>query len=135
MKSNHNHGIDKNAFNIALGRRLCALRVQHEKSQSYVGERLGVSYQQIHKYETGETQISPSQLLIYSKLFNVSMTYLYGMKTQSNDVLNLDNEDINMFSSNIIALPRDIRKTFIRLAQQVIAISIQNGSDKNQKEK
>jgi transcriptional regulator with XRE-family HTH domain len=122
MKSNLDYGIDKNAFNVALGKRLCALRVQHEKSQSYVGDRLGVSYQQIHKYETGETQISPSQLLIYAQMFNVSIAYLYGMNRQDNDCLDIDDEDINIFSSNIIALPRDVRKTFIRLAQQICTI-------------
>lgn len=89
----------------------CALRVQHKKSQSYVGERLGVSYQQIHKYETGETQISPSQLLIYAKLFNVNMAYLYGITGQSNNDFNI--------MAEIESLPSGIRIVIFELVRQV----------------
>lgn len=112
MKPNHDdHGIDKHAFNIALGRRLYALRVKHKKSQSYIGEKLGVSYQQIYKYETGETQISPSQLLAYTKLFNVSLSYLYGITNQSGEGFN--------YIQDIENLPCNIRSTLFELARQI----------------
>jgi len=116
MKLNHeDHGIDKNAFNLALGRRLCALRLHHEKSQRYVGEKLGVSYQQVHKYETGETQIAPAHLLIYAKIFNVSIASLYGAARESNDVC----ENSGDARADPDTLLRDIRTTLIHLTRQI----------------
>jgi DNA-binding XRE family transcriptional regulator len=39
---------------VALGRRLRSLRVKHGVTQTALGAVLGVSYQQIQKYESGE---------------------------------------------------------------------------------
>jgi transcriptional regulator with XRE-family HTH domain len=77
--------MDKNAFNVAMGKRLCELRNLHGISQKDIGARLGVTYQQVHKYETGETQIPPVHLFTYARLFKVNMAYLYGFSNESND--------------------------------------------------
>jgi transcriptional regulator with XRE-family HTH domain len=50
------------ATDVALGRRLKSLRVRGGLSQTALGEVLGVSFQQIQKYERGANRISVSQL-------------------------------------------------------------------------
>ena len=45
-------------FDIALGKRLRAQRYRLGLSQAEVGARVGVSFQQIHKYECGKSRIS-----------------------------------------------------------------------------
>jgi transcriptional regulator with XRE-family HTH domain len=47
---------------LALGRRLKSLRVRRGLSQTALGEVLGVSFQQIQKYERGAHRIRVSQL-------------------------------------------------------------------------
>jgi transcriptional regulator with XRE-family HTH domain len=50
------------AADVALGRRLKSLRVRRGLSQTALGEVLGVSFQQIQKYERGANRIRVSQL-------------------------------------------------------------------------
>ena len=47
---------------IALGRRLKSLRVRRGLSQTELGTLLGVSFQQIQKYENATNRIRVSQL-------------------------------------------------------------------------
>jgi transcriptional regulator with XRE-family HTH domain len=50
------------AADVALGHRLKSLRVRRGLSQTALGEVLGVSFQQIQKYERGANRIRVSQL-------------------------------------------------------------------------
>ncbi len=55
----------------ALGRRIRAFRKACNLSQSDLGEKIGVSYQQIQKYEKGTSGISVHQLLNISTVLKV----------------------------------------------------------------
>lgn len=47
---------------VHVGRRVRHLRILQNLTQEELGERIGVSYQQIQKYETGTNRISASKL-------------------------------------------------------------------------
>ena len=111
--------IDKNAFNVAMGKRLCELRNLHGKSQSDMGAKLGVTYQQVHKYETGETQIPPVHLFTYAKLFKVSMAYLYGLANESNDDMPELDKKAYYAAYEMMGMPEDIRISLYQLAKQI----------------
>ncbi|MBY0338343.1 MAG: helix-turn-helix transcriptional regulator [Acetobacteraceae bacterium] len=49
--------------NEHIGRRLAELRARRRLSLEEVGHRLGVSYQQVQKYEKGESQIAAARLV------------------------------------------------------------------------
>jgi transcriptional regulator with XRE-family HTH domain len=49
--------------NAEIGRRLAELRARRRMSLEEVGSRLGVSYQQVQKYEKGESQIAAARLV------------------------------------------------------------------------
>ena len=40
-------------FDVAIGARLQAARIASSKTQSYIGNLLGVTFQQVQKYEKG----------------------------------------------------------------------------------
>jgi transcriptional regulator with XRE-family HTH domain len=61
---------------LLLGRRLKSLRVRRRLSQTALGEMLGVSFQQIQKYESGMHRISVSQLRRAADALRVSVTEL-----------------------------------------------------------
>ena len=63
-------------INTRFGASLRAVRVHAGRSQSEVGEALGVSFQQIQKYENGTTSISLSRMEAISTFLQVSMTKL-----------------------------------------------------------
>lgn len=51
---------DSNKNNVLIGKRLVFLRKEKGLSQKDIGEILGVTYQQVGKYERGESQLSCS---------------------------------------------------------------------------
>ena len=111
--------LDKDAFNVAMGRRLCDLRNFRGKSQKYVGAKLGVTYQQVHKYETGETTVSPMHLAVYAKIFRVPIEYLYGKNAESNDSGSQYDKQTLLVASEIMTLPEEIRKGVYHLSRQI----------------
>ena len=58
-----------------IGTRLRLVRRQANLTQSDLGKRLGVSAQQIQKYESGKDRISARKLYIASQALNISMDW------------------------------------------------------------
>jgi transcriptional regulator with XRE-family HTH domain len=61
---------------IVLGRRLKSLRIRRGLSQTALGDLLGVSFQQIQKYERGTNRIRVSQLRQFAEALAVATTEL-----------------------------------------------------------
>lgn len=66
-----------NLVEIAMGARLRSLRLRVGLSQEDIACRLGVSFQQVQKYETGANRISPSRLVQLAHLFQVPVGALF----------------------------------------------------------
>ena len=62
---------------IHVGSRLRALRIMRRRSQSNLADRLGVSYQQVQKYEVGANRISASKLFDISRTLGVTTDYFF----------------------------------------------------------
>jgi transcriptional regulator with XRE-family HTH domain len=73
-----------------IGARVAAIRRAHGLSQDALGAVLGVSFQQIQKYETGRNRISAGRLVEIAKRFNVSFADLYSEDVGSGDPLALE---------------------------------------------
>jgi len=68
---------------VHVGQKLRALRVSRHLSQSDIARGLGLSFQQIQKYEIGSNRISASRLFALSVLLNVKPAYFYkGLKDE-----------------------------------------------------
>ena len=61
-----------NPIDVAVGVRLRLFRIQRQLSQSDLGSLIGVSFQQIQKYERGQNRISASTLYKISRIFQIS---------------------------------------------------------------
>jgi transcriptional regulator with XRE-family HTH domain len=62
---------------VHIGRRMRERRVQMGLSQSELAEGLGISFQQVQKYESGANRISGSRLWDISKLLQVPVGYFF----------------------------------------------------------
>jgi transcriptional regulator with XRE-family HTH domain len=62
----------------AIAIRLRAARLARGLSQARLGAALGVSFQQIQKYERASNRISAGRLLVVSRLLHVPLLELYG---------------------------------------------------------
>jgi len=73
-----------------IGARVAAIRRAHGLSQDALGAVLGVSFQQIQKYETGKNRISAGRLVEIAKRFGISVAQLYSDESGYNDPLALE---------------------------------------------
>ncbi len=62
---------------VHVGRRARERRTLEGMSQSAVAEKLGLTFQQLQKYERGHNRISASRLYELAQLFGVPVTYFY----------------------------------------------------------
>lgn len=62
---------------IELGKRIRLRRVEQKISQAELGEKLGVSFQQVQKYEKGANRIGASRLFDLSHVLGVPVQFFY----------------------------------------------------------
>ena len=60
-----------------VGRRVCEQRIRLGYSQSDLGNALGVSFQQVQKYEKGANRISASKLFEIARFFKSDIAYFF----------------------------------------------------------
>ena len=68
-----------------VGLKLRSRRLELGLSQTTVGDKLLVSFQQVQKYERGTNRISVSRLYDLCEILNVSVDYFYQGLPTSND--------------------------------------------------
>jgi transcriptional regulator with XRE-family HTH domain len=61
----------ENKVNKIVGLNIRDQRIKHKWTQTQLAEKLGVSFQQVGKYEKGQNGLSAIRLLEISKQFNV----------------------------------------------------------------
>jgi transcriptional regulator with XRE-family HTH domain len=71
-KQNRPHPID-----IYVGSRLRERRIQLAMSQPTLAAALGITFQQLYKYEKAKNRISASRLYLFSKALNVPVTFFF----------------------------------------------------------
>ncbi len=77
MPKANTHSIDK-----AIGGRLKMYRQRANISQTALGKHLGVSFQQVQKYENGTNRISAATLIKISRALNVPVGELMVLENQ-----------------------------------------------------
>jgi transcriptional regulator with XRE-family HTH domain len=68
---------DTQAWDVEVGRRIRARRLECGMSQTALGESLGLTFQQIQKYEKGMNRVSAGRLKQISGLLQVPMAFFY----------------------------------------------------------
>lgn len=75
---------------LIIGARLRTRRRQLGLSQSDLADRLGVSFQQVQKYERGANRVAASTLLTAAQALNTSIAWLVGEEVSGRD----DDDDV-----------------------------------------
>ena len=74
---------------IELGRRIRLRRVELEISQSELADKLGVSFQQVQKYEKGVNRVGANRLQQTATALDVPITFFYDGDGKSREVESL----------------------------------------------
>ncbi len=64
-------------IDVMVGKRVRVRRLQVGISQTALGDKLGVTFQQIQKYERGANRVSCSRLYEIADALNVPITYFF----------------------------------------------------------
>ena len=117
---------------IDFSDRIRNLREDHNMTQTELGRKLGVTKAVVSSYETGLHQPKHELLLKISRIFGVSVGYLYGIEDEvisspnktSIDLSGLDEEDV----SQVIMLIRLLKSKNgeIQDAQRIVEVLPEN---------
>jgi len=114
---NKAHPID-----ITVGARITSLRLAKGMTQTDLATLIGVSFQQLQKYERGSNRVSASRLWRIAEALNVPMTYFFdGVTTDSGAPR--EERPITPWAHELLALEKDLparaRKLVLNMARQL----------------
>lgn len=109
---------------VFVGGRVRTLRVVRGVSQTELAEKIGNSFQQLQKYETGSNRISASKLYCIAKVLDVQPNYFFeGLEDGKSDAvenaLSLKAVRVGGFYENIHG--REIKESLYGLIKAVAA--------------
>ncbi|SMF15854.1 Transcriptional regulator, contains XRE-family HTH domain [Tistlia consotensis] len=67
----------RDELDAEIGRRLREARIVRGMSQTELGDALGITFQQIQKYEKGLNRIGSGRLFKISRILHLPVTYFY----------------------------------------------------------
>jgi transcriptional regulator with XRE-family HTH domain len=81
-----------NPFDKFVGQRVRMARLMQGKSQEWLGEKLGLTFQQVQKYEAGKNRIGSSRMQQISEALEQPVSWFFdekggGDKKKSSDVV------------------------------------------------
>lgn len=99
-------------IDIYVGRRLKELRASKRISQTDLGNSLGVTFQQIQKYENGTNRVSASKLYLMARKLGVDIAYFFdGIPDSGTPKVGEDQRYVNLGAAAAISsLPDDVGK-------------------------
>jgi transcriptional regulator with XRE-family HTH domain len=68
---------------VEVGQRVRAIRIERGMSQSALGQHMGVTFQQVQKYEKGVNRIAAGRMQALAELFEVPITAFFGERKRS----------------------------------------------------
>ena len=116
-----------NYFDKHVGRKIKLKRSSLGITQGELGDMLGVTFQQIQKYEKGDNRIGAGKLYEISTILNVPVSYFFdGLE---NNKLNLkDNEEGSSYDTTLSNVPEKevstLLKFFIKIKDKKIRDSV-----------
>jgi transcriptional regulator with XRE-family HTH domain len=116
------------AVDTAVGARIRNLRLRNKLSQTDLGEQVGVTFQQIQKYENGMNRVSAGRLSQMAAFFKVPVATFYSEVSASNGKLTrrvkisagVADTNINRLVKAFQALKsKNLKAAVLRVAEEV----------------
>lgn len=111
--------LEVNPINKKIGAQIKALRKLNKMSQTELGDEIGITYQQIQKYESGANKVSPERFYQLADVFGISVTDFFKdeLETSLNPLI-LTSDEATLLR-NFRTLPEGMRKPTLHLVQHV----------------
>ncbi|WP_144755220.1 helix-turn-helix domain-containing protein [Bartonella saheliensis] len=95
---------------ISIGKRIRHRRISMRLSQKELGNHLGVSFQQIQKYEKGFNRVSAGRLQEIANALEVPITFFYADISKEDIPENLSHNDQEIYSEKEQTLVKTFRE-------------------------
>lgn len=92
-----------NAIDRGIGKRIKSRRLSLGHNQQFLADAVGVSYQQVQKYENGTDRVGASRLWAIALALDVPVGYFYGDVTSSQAELSPEAEQENQILQRTMA--------------------------------
>ncbi len=118
---------EEQIVNKIIGERILIFRKSKKLTRTKLANILGITQQQLDKYEKGLNRISAAKLAIISKIFKIDISYFYNDLLIDTNGINKDfnNEDINLLVSYYLNIKKaNIKNLIISLIQEFAENSI-----------
>ncbi len=103
-----------------VGRRIRERRREQQISQQEMSEILGVSYQQLQKYENGSNRVSAGRLFLIAHLLKVEVGYFYFGLPPGEELFKGRLDDLDFVMPDINSLqPTSLRQALTDLVQAI----------------
>jgi transcriptional regulator with XRE-family HTH domain len=118
------------AWDVEVGRRIRARRLECWLTQQELAQGLGISFQQVQKYEKGANRVSAGRLLGICNLLQVPITFFYDSAAPPNSGETrvkptrlfdlLENRDTLQLAEAFDRLPdRNVRRAMVQLMEKL----------------
>ena len=109
-----------NPIDVFVGSRVRLRRLMVGMSQEALADRLGVTFQQVQKYEKGTNRISASRLQAISEVFRVPPSFFFQDDENATPTTGAAHEtgDVSTFVSSKEGL--DLNRAFLKITDPVL---------------
>lgn len=124
MKEHAAMAVETSGVDAHVGRRLRQRREHLGISQSKIGQRLGLTFSQVQKYENGSNRIGAGRLYLMARILGVPVSYFYeglGPREGLHDAIDAPNEaELSMLDDAFLSIPDpDTRASLIALVRSL----------------
>jgi transcriptional regulator with XRE-family HTH domain len=125
-----------NPVDAEVGRRIKLQRLSAGWSQTELGDKLGVTFQQVQKYERGQTRVGASRLTQIAKVLNVPIAEFFETAKPASKHESFAQSPLDLLSQPLALkllqlfseiADRDMRQTIVQLVE-IITRSCQTGT-------
>jgi transcriptional regulator with XRE-family HTH domain len=118
MRENGNNPVD-----LLVGGRIRLLRKRRKMSQAQLGKALGVTFQQIQKYENGKNRVGASRLHLVATALNVPIAELFdgasetGRTLKATTSIAFDSQALRIAEAFVKISDKELRSSLVDLAE------------------
>lgn len=118
-------------LDVLVGKRIRTQRLARKMSQSELGKQLGITFQQIQKYESGVNRVGAGRLQLIAKIFELPVSVFFGEDSATQDASNETNETVLNFlnTARAMKLVKDFSRVKDPAMQQAIVALVEKIAD------
>lgn len=121
MTSTRSNAKRPNKIDVIIGQNIRLARRSEHLSQEELGLHLGISFQQIQKYEKGKNRVGAARLCEIGAFLGKPMSFFFeGCSILESEQVNTGHTDVSIQKNDLTAESIDLLKSFLKIESEKI---------------